>query len=344
MNKLSGNPKIMKEVNSGLIKQVLKEKTTATRAEIVKYTGISTTTVRTLIEELIIDKEIVSVGYDDSSGGRRAERYALNLRNRFSLSFYMDDRNINYATYNQLGDIVEKKSIKAEGKSIYEFIEDMFKVYKIKAIGIGVSGVVDKGNFFSGRNLNNWSKSNVGEYLSQKYNIPVILENDLNAIALGFSMNYIKEMKEVDINSLNLAYINFTKIGVGAGIIANGKLVRGENNFAGELGFIPIGTEGHLIKVLNNNPDDKSYVRIIAQVIATVNCIINPAFIVVGGDSLRRNLIEDIKEECKTYVPNNVIPKIIMSEDSGDDYLDGIAYLTNEAMNSGIKLIKNEIK
>src|SRR5471030_2157131 len=100
MNNLSGKPQVMKKVNSALIKKILKEKGSATKVQITQDTGISVTTVRTLLEELIINKEITSLGLDDSSGGRRAERYALNLNDNISLSFYIQNEFINYALTN----------------------------------------------------------------------------------------------------------------------------------------------------------------------------------------------------------------------------------------------------
>ncbi len=344
MINLSGKPQVMKKVNSGLIKRVIKEKGSATNAEIVEDTGISATTVRTLLSKLILDQEIVNLGLDESSGGRRAERYALNLNNNLSLSFYVKDKSINYALSDELGDIIENKIIKFKKneyqKALTKFIDELIKRYTIKIIGIGVSGVVDRGNYFSGKQLNDWKKINVGEYIQKKYDIPVVLENDLNAMALGFSLNYIKGIENLDIKSINVVYINFTEDGVGAGIIANGQLIRGENNFAGELGFMPISNSGNLEYLLSNNPDDKKYVEIVSRVINILNCIINPAFIVMGGSRLRTNLIDEIKETCNTYAANNITFKIILSENGAKDYLQGITYLTTEIMNSDVRIVK----
>lgn len=346
MNNLSGKPQVMKKVNSALIKQILKEKGSATKAQITEHTGISATTVRTLLEELIINKEIISLGLDNSSGGRKAERYTLNLNDNISLSFYVQNEFINYALTNPLGDIIENSTVKIEKntykKSLERFIDEILQNNNIKVIGIGVPGVVDKGNYFSGKGLTDWKKSNIGEYIEEKYNIPVVLENNLNAIALGFSLNYLKEMKTLDMKSLNLIYVNFSDNGVGAGIITNGQLIRGENNFAGELGFIPINNQSHLEHILNNNPSDETYVDVVSQVIAILNCVINPSFIVLGGATLRKYLINEIKAHCKKYLANNIMPKIIFSEYNEKDYLAGITYLATEFMYSDIKLIKNE--
>lgn len=346
MNSLSGKPQIMKRVNSALIKRTLKEKGSATKAQIAKITGISATTVRTLLDEMIANKEIIILGFDDSSGGRRAQRYALNLKDNILLSFYIEDELIHYVLANPLGDIIEDRAVRFEKniykKSLEKFINNILKNNNIKVIGIGVPGVVDKGNYFSGKGLNDWEKFDIGNYIEEKFDIPVILENDLNAIAIGFSLNYTKEIITSDQKPLDIIYIHFTQMGVGAGIIANGQLVRGKSNFAGELGFIPINKQGHLGYILNNNPNNETYVDIISQVIAILNCVVNPSLIVVGGDGLRKNLVDDIKEKCKEYFANNIETEVILSKDYKKDYLVGMTYLTTEYMDSDIKLVKSE--
>ena len=50
----------------------------ATRAEVANETNLSATTIRNLFEELEAGGEIVAGALDRSSGGRRAQRYALN--------------------------------------------------------------------------------------------------------------------------------------------------------------------------------------------------------------------------------------------------------------------------
>jgi predicted NBD/HSP70 family sugar kinase len=144
-----------------------------------------------------------------------------------------------------------------------------------------------------------------------------------------------------DMRILNMVYIQVTKKGVGAGIITNGQLVRGNSNFAGELGFMPLSNGTYLNGILDSNQDDETYADTIARMIATVNCIINPSFIVIGGEIFRFKLIEQIKENCKRYIKEDVIPDIFLGKDSRRDCLAGITHLTMELMYSGVKLIDN---
>lgn len=346
MKSISAKPQAMKKINTSLILQKLKKMGSATKAELSEVTGISATTVRSLLAELVEQNEVISLGLDESSGGRRAERYEINLNNRLALAVYYCDKHINYCISNSIGEIIEDRDVNSNCENYYEaideFLEEMLRKNKsIRTIGIGVPGVVEEGSYYAGKMLNDWKEINIGAEIEQKYNIPVVLENDLNAISLGYSLNLMKKLNVDDLDILNMIYIHFTEAGAGAGIISNGELVRGSRNFAGELGFLPMDDGRHLNYILSNNPDDGAYVDIVSRVIATVNCIINPDFVVIGGEIFRFDLQEKIVQKCNQYIANNIIPDIYFSNDSRKDYLTGLTHVSLVRMNSDIKLIDN---
>ncbi|GFZ32952.1 hypothetical protein CSC2_34780 [Clostridium zeae] len=349
MGNISGKPTTMKEINIGLIKKALKKIGAATRAELTESTGISQTTVRSLLEELLGSNEVIRLGLDKSSGGRRAERYALNLNESLVLSCYIRDRHIDYVISNTSREIIKDEYIEIESNNylfeIEKIIENSIKDgMAIKAIGIAVPGVVDidKRKYFYGKKLSGWEESNIGEYIEDKYNIPVVLENDLNTIAYGYGVQLIDKLHVDDLDILNMIYIHFTNAGVGSGIIVNGELVHGGNNFAGELGFMPIGNEGqYLQSIIESNPEEIKYVDAVSRLIATVNCVINPDIVVIGGEDFRNDLINSIIDNSKNYSANNIVPEIFLAENSRRDCIVGIVELTIKLMYSGIRLIDN---
>lgn len=138
----------------------------------------------------------------------------------------------------------------------------------------------------------------------------MVLENDINSIALGFSLNIMRKLGCDDMRILNMAYIQITEKGIGAGIISNGQLVRGNSSFAGELGFMPLYNGTYVNSILDSNPNDQTYSDTIARMIATLNCITNPSFIVIGGEIFKFKLLEQIREKCKLYIKNDVVPEI----------------------------------
>jgi glucokinase len=91
------------------------------------------------------------------------------------------------------------------------------------------------------RNSNNLSSLEnfpIRDDLSQRLGVPVILENDANAAALG--EKWIGAGRGVD----DLVLLTLGT-GVGGGIIANGKILRGHLGMAGELGHITVVPNGN---------------------------------------------------------------------------------------------------
>jgi glucokinase len=76
--------------------------------------------------------------------------------------------------------------------------------------------------------------------MSTRLNTPTFLENDLNIAALGV-YRWLKEQEPVD----NIAYLSLGT-GVAAGIVLNGRLHRGSNGMAGEIGHITVEPDGAL--------------------------------------------------------------------------------------------------
>jgi predicted NBD/HSP70 family sugar kinase len=351
MSNISGKPQAMKKVNNLLVKKALRKRGSATKSELAEDTGISATTIRTLLDELIEANEVIRFGLDKSSGGRRAERYALNLNESLVLAFYVRNKYIDYAIANAASEIIENKQVEVNSENYADDIDKaIHTILKnnncIKVIGISVPGIVDIDNrkYLAGKKLGGWEEFDIGEYIENKYNIPVLLENDLNAIALGHSLNLMKKLDVDDLSILNMIYIYFAATGVGAGIVTNGELVRGGNNFAGELGFMPVTKDKYLQGFIETNPEDESYVDIISRVIATVNCVINPDIVVIGGETFRFELMEEIEHKCSSYIAINAMPDIFYVEDSKVDCFTGIVHLAIKKMYSGINLIDNSKK
>ena len=97
-------------------------------------------------------------------------------------------------------------------------------------VGIGSPGVisVETGTVIAAVNLG-FDNVPVSKYLSEKFEVPVILENDANAAAYGeFKAGKAKNTEN---------FIAFTiGTGIGSGVILDGKIYRGTNGIAGELG------------------------------------------------------------------------------------------------------------
>ncbi|MCR4438094.1 MAG: ROK family transcriptional regulator [bacterium] len=104
------------------------------------------------------------------------------------------------------------------------------------SIGIAIPGIVDyrRGRLSFADTLRGWAQKPLAERFARRYRVPVVMENDVNVMALGESL--LGAGKGVE----NLVCIWIGE-GIGAGIIVDGQLVRGEAGNAGEIGYLEVG-------------------------------------------------------------------------------------------------------
>jgi glucokinase-like ROK family protein len=107
-------------------------------------------------------------------------------------------------------------------------------------IGMGVPGLVDlrQGKLIFAPNLH-WNNVPLRLIWSQRFNLPIFVENEANAAALG--EYYFGAAQGVD----SFIYLS-AGIGLGAGIVLDGKLFRGSNGYASEVGHMTVDPNGEL--------------------------------------------------------------------------------------------------
>lgn len=81
MENSHASPGLLKQANSSTLHRVLREKGAATRAQLAAAAGVSVTTVRALLEEMLRDGEVECTGLSASSGGRERRNTVCAGRN-----------------------------------------------------------------------------------------------------------------------------------------------------------------------------------------------------------------------------------------------------------------------
>ena len=150
---------------------------------------------------------------------------------------------IKYGLVSSGGEILSTDKIETEAEkgleNILNKIDNIFKRYKKNnPVGIAVSGTGQINGMIGkviGGNpiIPNWIGTNLVKILEDKYNLPIVLENDVNCVALG--EKWIGAGK----NLSNFICLTIGT-GIGGGIVLNNQLFRGENFVAGEFGHILI--------------------------------------------------------------------------------------------------------
>lgn len=107
----------------------------------------------------------------------------------------------------------------------------------LKAIGVGVAGVVDQatGTVSQAPNLG-WERFPLRDSLEKALQVPVVLDNDVNAAALG--EHWLGAAREVS-DYLFVA----VGTGVGAGLVIDGRVYHGHHYSAGEIAYTAFGRD-----------------------------------------------------------------------------------------------------
>ncbi len=126
-------------------------------------------------------------------------------------------------------------------ETIFRAIKEIIEKNRsnLVAVGIGCPSPLDieKGLVMSPSNLRNWDNFPIVEMFQNRFNVPVVLENDANAAALGeFVYGAGRGYK-------NIVYITVST-GIGGGIILDGEILHGVSGDAGEVGHTIVQPDG----------------------------------------------------------------------------------------------------
>jgi predicted NBD/HSP70 family sugar kinase len=116
----------------------------------------------------------------------------------------------------------------------------------VLSVGVGLPGPVD---FATGRPINppimpGWDGYPVGDVLSEHYDCPALVDNDVNVMAVGEHRVHLDEIE----------HLVFVKVatGIGAGVITNGQVYRGTHGAAGDIGHIRSRADSEVLCTCGN--------------------------------------------------------------------------------------------
>ena len=337
----AGRPQRMKLVNEVLVREALLQRSESTKAQLVADTGLSQTTIGQALAHMESAGQICQVGLKNSSGGRRAAAWALEPDCVRAFSLIIEPGQLIWGISNALGTLIKRgqrpvqKDAAREAAALLQDLQASTPDIARQAAAIGVPGAVCDGRIITGFLQEAWNNTDIRSLFAQETSTPVTVENDLNAMALGYMQAAETSGKRPD----SLAYIHFNGLCTGAGLVANGQVLRGALNFAGELGFLPMGKGLCFDQVLNTATSDTDYTDCIASALFTVNCVINPARLVVGGTRFRFDLSDAVRERFNALAESRIRPQLCFIEDSSPYYLTGLGVLAIEQAFPAIRLV-----
>ena len=139
-----------------------------------------------------------------------------------------------------IGNQASKDTILNTIESIIQMAIDKANNEQLNVIGIGMGtpGIVQDGVILSGsENLSEWENIDLSSYYSQKFDLPVLVDNDANLMGLGeFYYGAAKGCTDVVFLTIGT--------GIGGAVIVNGELYGGYQNRGAELGHIVVEHNG----------------------------------------------------------------------------------------------------
>ena len=219
--------------------------TPRTRAEIVKLTGLARSTVGARVDALLAAGLLSASGEAASTGGRPPARLAFNPDAGVVLGADLGATHALVALTDLRGRVVAEKAFAIDistgpGPVLDSVVRTGRRLLKgagrgrddLAGVGVGLPGPVEHS---TGRPvlppiMPGWDHYDVAGHVSSSLGGPVLVDNDVNLMALGEHATVYPHVE----------HMIFVKVatGIGAGIISGGRLHRGAQGAAGDLGHV----------------------------------------------------------------------------------------------------------
>ena len=317
---------------AGTLLRLIRGGQAVTRAELARYTGLSRSSVGPRVDALLARALVYETGDSTSTGGRPPTVLAFNDAAGIVLVADLGATHSRIAVTDLAGRPLAEAALELDINGDPEIVlgevdrrlralcaGQPWEGRPIRGIGIGVPAVV---SFASGRPVSPpimpaWDGFGVADWFAQRYSVPVLVDNDVNIMALGEHWSHWRETE----------HLLFIKVGtgIGCGAIVSGAVHRGAQGAAGDIGHIRVTSDeaalcrcgnvncleaiasGHAVALklsalgldAANSRDVVAHVRAgepqavalvreagrrIGEVLSACVNLLNPDVIVIGGD------------------------------------------------------------
>lgn len=328
----------------GAVFELIRHGRARTRGDILESTGLSRMTVAQRVDALLSAELIREAGALRPSGGRRPTQLEFNIEHSVVIAATVDTTHSRTALTDLSGRILAEENIDlavVDGpeKVLHAIVDSVTRLLeriqvplsKVCGMGVSVPGPVDPNTATPSQPpiMPGWDAYPIAEHLHDALQLPMLVENDANAMAIGEQSAGFS-----DCPALCLVKIS---TGIGSGIVIGGQVYRGIDGGAGDIGHVRLagypdvlcqcGSYGCLAAVASGRAVAQSLTalgydavsgrdvrglleqgnveamrlthdagRRIGDVMATVVCLLNPGVLLIGGDLASSTLLSGVRE------------------------------------------------
>jgi predicted NBD/HSP70 family sugar kinase len=230
-------------LNQRVVLETVRLNEPVSRIEIARLTGLTNQTVFNIVEGLQQIGLIQNFGRKSAERGQPAKLFEINADAAFSIGLHMERDHITAVLVDFKG-VIRSRTYRGRYlstpdealKQVYSSIAELRRANKrrrIWGLGIALPGPIDfrHGKVVFSPNFPGWEQINVQDYFRKKTGLRVLIDNDATAAAIGES--WYGTGRHLD----SFVYL-YVGVGVGGGIIVNGRPHRGFRGGSGEVGHI----------------------------------------------------------------------------------------------------------
>jgi predicted NBD/HSP70 family sugar kinase len=260
----TGSLESLRERNRLRVIDALRTRGAISRADIARQTGLSRSTVSSLVGDLqaaglVVERVAESAAPVSPQGGRPPVLVALDQSAGavIGLDFGHDSlrvavADLSYAILAETSvelevDTAAQDALDTAARLVDELIDEArVERGRVLAAGMGLPGPIDRasGLVHSQPILPSWVGLDPAVEMEERLELPVHLDNDANVGALGESTFGVGRGSHV------MAYLRLAA-GIGAGLVINGRPFRGASGIAGEIGHVLVDPNGPICRCGN---------------------------------------------------------------------------------------------
>lgn len=245
----------LKNYNRRSVLNYIRKNKTATKAGLAAASGLTFMAIKKILEELEELKLIRCAELEGMGVGRKAVSYAVNETYRYTVGIHINKFVTSVALMDLCGNICQVVRLGMEQEFVNQnaFVDMLVSAVNeviersgidkdmVLGVGVGVPGPVDTQNgiVLTPPNIPMLRYLPLKEILEKRIGCEVLVQKDTNVIALGEywygNAKYTHDLTYIDVD-----------MGIGSGLIIDGRMNIGANSIAGEFGHITLDVNGPL--------------------------------------------------------------------------------------------------
>ncbi|MEG1968289.1 MAG: ROK family protein, partial [Clostridia bacterium] len=310
----------VKQHNRNRIRELMRQKGSATKQQLSTLSGLSVVTLGTLMAELLETGEVLEGAAVSADFGRPATVYHFAADHAHVLACcFLQHKGADVLALS-VADLQGKVLCQAECALKADVPKQLLAITKsylqkdpsISAVGIGIPGQAVNGKVLF-CDIGSLAGVSLQKLLEEQTHLPIVIENDMNATVYGYACRVQPKEDECTVG----VYFPLNQ-GPGAGILLGRRLLRGQNGMSGELGQLPMPVDWA--------KPPEPFEAIISDFLQAINAILAPERMIVYREEINTECLEACIQ--RSWPSIAVRPTIVTHAELAPDYALGMRMLT----------------